>query len=352
MGISRQKKRVTLKDIAAVAGVSATAVSVALNREDILSQEVRQKVRAIAEEMGYVPNEAARALRGVKTRSIGVVINYFSNASFTAMISGIEETLNDAGITFWVSQTHDTLEREKMQVRLLAERGVDGIILVPCSDASEHVETIASRFDIPIVLMTHTMGNKFAAVQADNWHGATEVTRHLLQTGADRPILLLSGTQQKSGHRIRKEAFCAALTAARPTIDPEEFIFYVPALRAAEGYKVMDEVFGKFAPPISIFAGTDDVALGVLEYCRRNNLRMPEDVALAGFSGIGTLEELNIPLTTVKMPWHTMGKIAARTLLDLSEYPEKRKTPPIITMPVTLIARESTAVTSTGNALS
>ncbi len=338
----RMKNRVTLKDIAAIAGVSATTVSLALNRDDVLTEAMRRRIRKIAAETGYTPNAAARALRGVRTKSIGVVINYFDNASFKTVISGIEEVTNKAGVTFWVAQTHDQLGREEAQIRLLAEQGVDGIILMPCSDAYAHLEAAAAQFDIPIILIYHNFGNRFGAVQVDNLHGATEVTRHLLAALPDRPLVHLSGLQGKSAQRTRTEAFCAVMRELRPGVAPEEAVIPVQRLTLAEGYRAMGEALRRHSPPLSVFACTDNVALGVFKYCRDHGLRIPEDVALAGFAGIDTLEDLGIPLTTVRIPDHALGRAAAERLLECIDRPEKREDCAVITLPVSLIIREST----------
>lgn len=334
--------RVTLKDVAEVLGVSAMAVSYALNGRGTLSANLRDKIKKTAAAMGYSPNPAARMLRGTKTKSIGVVINFFNNPFFLDFFIGLEEITAAAGISYWVSQTSDVLEKEKIQVRTLAEFGVDGLILLPCSDEFAHLEAVTAQFDAPVLLISHNMGNRFASVQADNVRGGMLATEHLLELG-DRPILHIAGPLGKSGMRERRQGFCQAMEAARLDFSPDGAVFFVDSLTSAEGGRIMGEILRRYAPPVGVFVTNDDVALGVLTYCREQGLRLPDDVAVVGFSDIDILTRLDIPLSSIHVPQKLMGRTAGRILLDLIDNPELRNDPPVVTMPVSLVVRQSTA---------
>ena len=295
----------------------------------------------MARELNYSPNPMARALRGGQTKSIGVVINYFNNPFFRAFFAGLEQVADAKGFSFWVSQTRDTLKKERQLVRMLSEHGMDGLIVLPCCQSQSHLEMAAKTFGIPVVLISHSFGDRYAAVVADNVQGALLATRHLLSLDS-RPILHIAGPQEKSGIADRRLGFCRAMAQVRPDFVEADSVFFVPGLRAEEGFGVMTQILTRCPPPVSVFVVNDEVALGVLSFCRERGLRIPEDVAVAGFSDIDILHTLGIPLTTVRIPQKAMGETAGRILLDLIEHPAHRAKPPVVTLPVTLVVRGST----------
>lgn len=335
------QKRVTINDIAKAAAVSAATVSLALNNKGNLPNERRKEIRTIAQQMGYIPNPMARALRGASTGCIGVVINFFNNPFFRSMFAGLESAADERGFSYIVSQSRDRLDKEKVQARLMAERGVDGLIVLPCGDDVEHLREVSRLFKIPIVLISHTLEDEFAAVEADNRRGAALVAEHFLTLG-DRSNIHLAGPQAKSGLVDRKEAFCEIMRARDPRFDPEKSVFYTDALTAEDGFKAMEEIMSLHQPPLSVFAVNDEVALGVLHYCRQHDLDMPGDVAVAGFSDIDILDSYGIPLTTVHVPAARMGESALELLLDMKRNEKARAYPPTITLPINLVVRSST----------
>lgn len=334
-------KKTTIRDIAREAGVSPATVSLALNEKGNLPEERRKAIRALAKQMGYQPNAMARALRGASTDCVGVVINYFNNPFFRSMFAGLESRADEYGVSFTVSQSRDQLERERRNVRLMAERGVDGLIVLPCGDNHTHLQEIATSHNIPIVLISHTLEGSFAAIEADNSRGARLVAEHFLELGK-RANIHLAGPQEKSGIRLRNEAFSAVMLQRDPSFSLEDNVFYTKNLTAEGGYMLMDSILQKHTPPCSIFAVNDEVALGVMHYCRQHNLAVPKDVAVAGFSDIDILEAYGIPLTTVHIPARRMGENAMELILDLKKNARVKEFPPVITLPVNLVVRGST----------
>lgn len=337
----RQTKKTTIRDIAKAVGVSAAAVSMALNDKGSLPEARREEIKRVARELHYSPSPVARALRGGRTKSVGVVINYFNNPFFRDFFAGLEQVTDARGFSFWASQSHDTLKKERQLVRMLAEHGMDGLIVLPCCQSEAHLEMAVKTFGIPVVLISHFFEDRYAAVVADNLRGADLAARHLLSLDS-RPILHIAGPQEKSGIADRRLGFCRAMARARPDFSEEDSVFFVPGLTAEAGFGVMSRVLERYAPPVSLFVVNDEVALGVLTFCRERGLRIPEDVAVVGFSDIDILKTLGIPLTTVRIPQKAMGETAGRILLDLIEHPARRAHPPVVTMPVTLVVRGST----------
>ncbi|MDQ2083523.1 LacI family DNA-binding transcriptional regulator [Xanthobacteraceae bacterium Astr-EGSB] len=337
----KSEQRATIQDIARAAQVSPATVSLVLNRKGNISENTRTKIWKIAEEMQFVPNSIARALRRGRTFSLGVVVNHLQNHFFTSVFSGIERVTDAQGFTILVSQTHDDVNKERSQVQLLTERGVDGLILFPCSQEWSHVDTVVQRFGLPTVLIGNYFENKeYLSFVADNWSGACKAVQHLIAL-ARQPIIHMAGPPTQTMCLIRRRAFESTISENFPEISTSERIFPVAALTPAEGYRVMAQILEHYCPPVSLFVINDDTALGVLRLCADRGLRIPEDVALIGFSDIPTLSTLSIPLSTVRIPGEAMGEKAATTLIE-SIKSGKPPLPMRVELPVELILRGST----------
>lgn len=335
-------KRITVKDIAKIAGVSATAVSMALNNRGSLTQELRDDIKRIANELGYIPNVGARALRGSSTQSFGVVINYFNNPFFHDFFIGLEDVINSQGFSYWASQTWDQLEQEQLQINKLVQLGVDGLILLPCMAQAPHLKEISNKFATPLVLINHFVDTAFPAVVVDNVHGGFLATEHLLLQ-SDRPVIHIAGPiDDKTGLKGRYDGFRRAINQYRPALDADQYVFYVKQLIAQSGYQIMSSVLARFKPPISLFIVNDEVALGIINYCHNHQLRIPQDVAMVGFSDIDILSSLNIPLSSIAVPRREMGQHAARLLLD--NIKGQCSQDHIVSLPVSLIIRDSSRI--------
>lgn len=345
----KRSRRITVKDIAKIVGVSATAVSMALNNRGSLTPARREEIKRVAAELGYVPNAGARSLRGSHTRAFGVVINYFNNPFFRDFFTGMEEVTNRIDFSYWVSQTRDDLEKEQEQVRKLAQLGVDGIIILPCSKETSHLTELTSRYNIPLVLISHAMDELFPAVVADNAVGARMATEHLLSI-PHRPVLHIAGPiAAKSGIEHRYQGYCDAMKKADKNFNPQHSVFFVEKLRAEDGYAMMPEILKNYKLPVSLFVVNDETALGVLNYCYHHNLRVPEDISVVGFSDIDLLESLNVSLSSISIPRQKMGACAANKLLSQMEFYSKWESADsemgiITTLPVSLIVRDSSKI--------
>lgn len=346
MKMNKRSGRVTVRDIANAVGVSATAVSMALNNRGSLTDKRREEIKRVADSMGYVPNVGARALRGGVTQSFGVVINYFNNPFFNDFFAGLEDVVNPVGFSYWASQTGDRIAQERAQVRKLAQLGVDGLIIMPCSKETSHLQELSDQFKIPVVLLNHLVDIPFPAVIVDNMLGAKQATEHLLAE-FDHPVLHVAGPiHNKLGLKERYDGYCQVMGENDKNFDPTQNVFFVDGLTMQNGYKIMEDILATCSLPISLFVVNDEVALGILTCCAHRHLRMPEDVAIVGFSGVDTLEKLNIPLSTIAMPCREMGRKAAELLLEQIQHGIGYNDNPVITLPVSLVVRESSKTLS------
>lgn len=333
-GGMKNSKRVTLDDIARAVNVSRATVSLALNGKGTLPESRREEIKRVAAELNYVPNPVAQALRGVRTRSIGVVTNYFSNIYFRDFYIGLEEIADAQGFSFMVSQAYESLEKEKRQVAKFSEYGVDGLIVLPCSREREHL-LAASGMGIPVVLISNTLGTDFAAVIPDNIRGTKMAVDSLLRFDK-RPVFHIAGPQAQSAQRERLEIFMAVMAKERPDQSLEKAVYQAQGLRSQAGYAAMEAILRDHKPPFSLFVCNDETATGVISYAAEHNLRLPDDIAIACFSGDTHFSTMRLPVNVVAVQAKRMGETTARLLLDLIERPEERVAPPQITLPVTL----------------
>ena len=327
-------KRVTLNDIAKALNISKATVSLALNDKGALLPERRVEIKRMAKKMNYRPNPLAQALRGASTRTIGVVTNYFSNIYFRDFYTGLEEIADAHGFSFMVSQAYESIEKERRQVEKFAQYGVDGLIVLPCSQEKDHLASVVN-LGIPVVLISNTLGDEFAAVVPDNIRGTELAVSSLLEM-YDRPVFHIAGPQGQSSQLQRRETFCRIVEKIGIHLPYGSLVYDAGGLRSQAGYECMKRVLHDHTPPFSLFVCNDEIATGVIHYARENGLRIPEDIAIACFSGDTSFVALGLPVTTAAVQAKRMGETTARLLLDFMDRPEELQSPPVITLPVVL----------------
>jgi DNA-binding LacI/PurR family transcriptional regulator len=336
----KHMKRATVQAIAKEANVSLATVSYVLNGKGSISPETRERILTIARQMDYVPNRAARALRGARSNTIGVIINHMHNPFFTEVFKGIEKIADESGLTYFVSQTHDDPMREHRQLVHLAQNGVDGIILLSGTKTFNHITAIEEQYGIPIILI----GNYFeevplCGVVANNYQGGQLATQHLLALDS-RKIIHIAGPQHQSMCSYRAKAFVDELVAAKKEVSGS--IYHVSQMATESGYRIMEKIIEEQPLPLSIFAVNDETALGVLRFCRERKLRVPEDIAVVGFSDIELIRTMDTNLTTVRIPAKSLGEKAAHMLIKSIGHEGPKKECHLSVLPVELIVRGST----------
>ncbi|MDR2800364.1 MAG: LacI family transcriptional regulator [Desulfovibrio sp.] len=315
-----RQKKITIRQLAEMADVTPTTVSLALRGKGNISTVKREHIRRLAEELNYSPSQAAQALRGSATHAIGVIINFFNNPFFNTLFAGIESEMKPRGYSFWVAQSGDDPVQESVQARQMAARGVDGLIVLPCSQDVRHLEELQQAGKPVVLIGNHVEEKKFAAVVADNLRGG-EIAAARLAPG--RMPVHIAGPQNQSISILRCRGFLNIVQKNRPAYEAMAHIYRIPRMGHAEGYAAMEALARKYYPPLSIFAVNDETALGVLKFCRCNGLSVPRDIEIIGFGNITLLDMLCSKLSTVNIPTEQMGRKAARLLLQAVEEPER-----------------------------
>jgi len=338
---------VTLKQLAARAHVHPSTISRVANHDPGLriAPVTRQRIEALLRETEYRPNGIARGLKLRQTLVLAVVIPDITNPFFAALFRGVEDGASPRGYNVLLCNTDGSPERQRSHLQSLHARQVDGVIL-----ASSFLNDPAVRWlrnqRIPYVLVNRYCDEAHDAfVGSDDVLGGRIATAHLAELG-HRRIGHLAGKATVSTGVLRRRGYLDALTERGLPADPrlviESGYTEEGGARAAERLLSLDD------RPTAVFAVTDMTAVGAFGVARRMGLRIPEDVAIVGYNDIPLASRMMPALTTVHVPIHDFGSVAARLLLEQIETgePSQRR---VISSPE-LIVRGSTAAGAAGEA--
>ncbi|MEM6326509.1 MAG: LacI family DNA-binding transcriptional regulator [Bacteroidota bacterium] len=325
----------TIRDVAKRAGVSISTVSRVLNNSASVHEDKKIRVRHAAEELGYRPNPVALSLLGQKTGGIGVLLPFVAGDIFSEFLHGIDRFTRDEGRFLMVSSTHRSDEEFKAVIQGY-ERRVDGLIVMstqtPARDVIGELPT-----HLPAVFVnTDVDGAAVVAVNFDNRGGARRMTEHLLEKG-HRRIAFVTGMASTYDAAEREIGFREALAAAGLS----------PALvldgdfSMERGEALVLDLLASSPRPTAVFAANDDTAFGILTGLREAGLRVPQDMAVAGFDD-SKLSQLAVPqLTTVRVPAQEVGRVAIERLAALIEGADGASLG-LVTLPTEVVVRGST----------
>jgi LacI family transcriptional regulator len=314
----------TIKDIAQRAGISYSSVSRALNGKKGVSEETRQKVNKIAEEMEYSPNALARGLVQKQTGTIGLILPDIANPFYPELVRGVEERASLAGYNTFLCNTNYDLSKEESYLLNLIEKRVDGIILAPSSSQSNLFEQ-RNRMPVPCVYIGNTPEKtKYSFVITDNVRGGYLATRTLIEKGYRR-IGFISGNDTESAVGARFKGFKEAMK--RYNIEVNNDYIRLGGWRQRIGYEIITQMIDTGVFPEAVIAGNDVLALGILQGIKEKNLKVPEDIAVIGFDDILFSSWPEINLSTIRQSKICMGKSAVEILLELFQTENEAKAP-------------------------
>ncbi|MDQ1118103.1 MULTISPECIES: LacI family DNA-binding transcriptional regulator [Pseudoxanthomonas] len=329
---------VTIKDVARAAEVSVATVSRALNGRQYVADEVRARILQVASELRYSPHHAARALSSRRTHTIGVVLPDLYGEFFSELMRGIDHAARERGLHLLVSSCHGSLAEQRDALRATPGR-VDGVLVMsPFLGSVESLDEALAP-DVPAVLMNCAGSPRAAVLNVDNHGGAFAMTRHLLDVG-HRRIAFIAGPEDNFDARERLRGYCEALAtvadAAEPWVVQGNF-------DEASGYAA-GEAFAAGERPDAVFAANDMTALGCLFALRKAGLRVPEDIAVAGFDDVPMARYVNPALTTMRVDIASLGARALHLLLQHPALGGESGTP-VDTAPLIphLVVRDSSA---------
>ncbi len=327
--------RVTASDVARAAGVSQPTVSRVFNRSSAVDPAKAERVRAVARELGYIPNLVARSLNSGSSFRVGIVLAYLKNGFFGEALHRFSKALNAQGysVTVYFAGNRSD-EVDAIVDDLLADR-VDGIVLASISLSNELVSRVR-KSGIPCVLFNRGQSDpNVSMVTASNFDGARQATQFLIDAG-HRRIAHLAGWREALNGVERRSGFLAAMSD-----NGLEPIACVDChFRRSVAMDETRKLFARAEVPDALFVANDHMAFGVLEVLREElGLRVPQDVSVIGYDDAPMAEWKTFDLTTVRQPLNRM--IEATTHLLLDEIKDSTRSPEKIEIPGELIVRGS-----------
>lgn len=337
-----KKANITIKDIAKELGVSPSTVSRALKDHPDISTDTKKQINDLAQKLNYQPNTVALSLRQSKTNTLGVIIPEIAHFFFSAVISGIEDIAHDAGYHVIITQSNESFEREVMNTKALFNSRVDGI-LMSVSRETENYDHLQSLLDyeIPLVFFDRIIDSLNACkVIVNDEQGAYEATTHLIEQGCYR-IAHLAGPQNLAISKNRLNGYKAALADNRYMID-DNLIKVCGLGTFEEAESITNEILEYRFPPDAIFANNDVAAYGAMMAIRKKKLRIPEDIAIVGFSNWRFSSLIQPALSSVTQPGFKMGQEATRLLMkQINKSEDEESITETISLKTNLVVRES-----------
>lgn len=304
----------TIREVAQKAGVSPTTVSHVINNTRFVSEATRQRVLHSMAVLGYQPNALARSLRRGSTNTIGLILPDSANPFYAEIGRAMASAAFQEGYFILLCNTDDDPEKEREYLNLLAEKRVDGIILL--SAGVHYVDALASMLEqgMPIVGVDRALVSvPIDCVTANNTHGGYLATRCLVEHGHHR-IACIAGPQQHEPSNDRVSGYRQALLEAGLPYYPD--LVANGNFRADTAYEIALEWLRKKNPPTAIFVCNDLMAIGVMRAAADAGKLIPRDVAIVGYDDIELASYTIPPLTTVSQPKDELGRITMDMLLQ------------------------------------
>jgi LacI family transcriptional regulator len=327
-----------MRDVAERASVSVTTVSHVINETRPVSDELRERVLAAMDELGYQPNRLARSLRRGHTHTIGMIVPDSTNPFFAEVARGVEDTSFEQGYSVILCNSDGNLDKEVFYTNVLAERRVDGILFVAAGISTEQIRDLQAR-RMPVVVVDREIPDVAVdSVLTDNARGGELATRYLMDLG-HRCIGCIAGPSDVTPSAERVTGYRQALDESGIPVD--EALIVKGDFQYESGYQAARQLLSMDDPPTAIFACNDLMAVGAISAAAEMGRRVPADLSVIGFDDVGLASFANPPLTTVVQPKYEMGVIAATMLLERMHEPE---IPPRRRMlDTSLLVRRSTA---------
>ncbi|MHA7116826.1 LacI family DNA-binding transcriptional regulator [Pseudomonas promysalinigenes] len=302
----------TIKDVAALAGISYTTVSHVLNKTRPVSEQVRLKVEAAISELDYVPSAVARSLKARSTATIGLLVPSSVNPYFAELARGIEDACERNGYCVILCNSDDNPQKQRNYLRVLLEKRIDGLVVASVGEDADLLQSLAGVRTPMVIVDRELEGLDADMVRIDHELGAYLATSHLLELG-HRDIAYIGGPAQTGVTQLRLSGFRRAMAQAQAPVEAGRVLhcdFTSPGGHAAATQLLDGE------RPTAIFAGNDMIGVGVLRAAAERNINVPGELSVIGFDDIELSRYVYPPLTTVGQSIRELGESAAALLLS------------------------------------
>jgi LacI family transcriptional regulator len=302
----------TIKDVAAVAGVSFTTVSHVVNNSRPVSADVRAKVERAIIQLNYVPSAVARSLKARSTATIGLVVPNSTNPYFAELARGIEDGCARNGYCVFFCNSDDDPSKQRSYLRVLQEKRIDGLIVASAGDDAVLAKTLADSREPLVIVDRNIEGVSADLVQIDHEKGAYLATRHLLQLGHVK-IGCITGPIETAVSAMRVHGFIRAMSERGIEFAPDAIV--ESDFSGMGGHWAASRLFDTIQPS-AIFACNDMMGIGALRAAAERGIDVPRDCSIIGFDDI-ELGSFTYPaLSTVGQSVRALGDMAAQTLIE------------------------------------
>ena len=310
-----KRQRVTIKDVAAQAGVSYQTVSRVLNAKGEVAEETRARIQAAIDALEYRPSAIARSLVSQRTHVLGLLTADFSDYTHARIIEGAEMEARRRGYLTFVSGGEHGPDGEPLTSPLFSQHQTDGLLIVyHGADRDQYAIFEQIPRDLPLVTIGYAPGRPgVATVGVQNLEGGRQATEHLLHLG-HRRIATITGPMQMYASKERRQGYAEALQAAGLAVDGA--LTVEGDWSSDSGYRATRQLLAR-AEFTALFVQNDRMAMGALQALRQQGRRVPEAVAVVGFDDIPSTPYFDPPLTTVHQPTYELGEAAVGLLIDL-----------------------------------
>lgn len=337
-----KKGQVTIKDIAKELNISCSTVSRALKDFPGISPHTRKAVKDLAQQYNYRPNSVALSLRNQRTNVIGVIIPETVHFFFSTVISGIEDEAMKEGYNVMICQSIESFEREADSIDALMSARVDGLLVDISRETSDlaHLQKVVEE-GVPMVFFDRLVeGMNAPSVIVDDYQGAYDAVEHLINEGC-KNIVHLAGPENLIIGRKRVEGYSSALEDNSMPVK-KDFIIECRNGTQDEAEKAMDELLASGKVIDGVFASNDMAALGAIQSIKKAGLKIPEDIAVIGYSDWQFCSLVHPSLSSVAQPGYEMGKEACKLIFQEINKTNKAKST-IKILDTEVVVRESSS---------
>jgi LacI family transcriptional regulator len=307
--MTRRTKHPTLSEVAKKAGVGTTTASRVINGGQSVDPKTLARVQRAIESLGYIPNQAARILKGGRTRTIGFVIPSIADPFFASCAEAAQAIARANDSVLIVLATKNEPKTELDAVRVLMQHRVDGFMIAPCNAEDDVLSRLLRRVSIPVVALDRPIaGSTVPSVLADNFAGAQLATRHLIEHGYKR-IVCLTGETHLYTIQERIRGYRDAMVAAglKPVVDTS-----IRDHRSAE--EALNKLLGNASSPEALFTLKNSTTIDTFEVLQKHNIEVPRTVALLGYDDFQLAETVRPSISVIQQPIAEMGHVAAELL--------------------------------------
>ena len=335
------RHQITIKDIAKELNISKSTVSRVLTGNPNVNEETRKKVLELAQKLDYQKNIFAHNLVTHKTNTIGIIVPEFMSSYFPKVIIGVQNVATKAGYNTIIAQSNENFDTEVANAKVMMANQVEGLIVSVTKETKTFEHLMAfQRKEVPIVFFNRICEDMLVPkVVVDDYEGSFRAVEHLILTGKKR-IAHLAGPDNLSISRRRLNGYLAALRKYDIEVDDDIIIPY--DLQIDKVKSIINNLLDLPNPPNALFAINDPTAVEAIQAIKARGLRIPEDIAIVGFSNDQISGLIEPSLTTISQPVQKIGETAAELILQLINKELSLSSSIIKTLTTELIVRHST----------